>query len=351
MQYAEEFDLPVPEEITLAELLTELENEVTAVASTDGRYLAAWQQLTPATALEFLKRRRTDIEERCQWSDDDVFDAYAEAAPIFLQDMCRVAALVEAALEEKSVDGAETTTISHTRHDSQKLNPQRQNATEWSTDLNASYDRMLSLALDVRSTKLEAPARITKWIKETSKAIEQIRASEYANRTAYLVRDTQLPSSLQTATYRKHVAIKVPDAWITECAPYLRHDAPSLAVVQRPHAAPVLVLELASGTVRLDANRLASYLLEFDTELPVLFIASDRCCLAVHRFNSLVDGAIIRDAVCRPDSHELLPRRDRLARLTDGSTFPAEERFSVFDALLTERPLTDDPDELEEIPF
>jgi hypothetical protein len=89
MLYAEDFDLPVPEEITLGELLTELEKEVTTVASTDGRYLAAWQWLTPETAIDFLQRRRYDIQERCLWSAHDVLDAYAEVAPVYLQDMCR----------------------------------------------------------------------------------------------------------------------------------------------------------------------------------------------------------------------------------------------------------------------
>jgi hypothetical protein len=132
---------------------------------------------------------------------------------------------------------------------------------------------------------------------------------------------------------------------------YVTHDAPSLAVVHRPHAAPVLVLEIASGTIRLDATRLVDHLREFDTELPVLFVTSDGCYLSVHRFNSLVDGAIIGDFVRRPESHALLPQRDEFARLRDGSTMAAEERFSVFEAWSTERPLTGDSDELEDIPF
>jgi hypothetical protein len=111
------------------------------------------------------------------------------------------------------------------------------------------------------------------------------------------------------------------------------------------------VLELASGTLRLDATRLVDHLRTFDTELPVLFVASDGCCLGVHRFNGLVDGAIIEDFVRRPELHALLPQRDEFARLRDGSTVAAEERFSVFEAWSTERPLTADPDELEHIPF
>jgi hypothetical protein len=265
--------------------------------------------------------------------------------------MCRIAALVEAALEEKSVDGAETTTTSHTRHDSQTLHLQIQNASEWSTDLKASYDRMLSLALDLQSMKLGAPARITKWTQGTSKAIEQIRASEFADRTVFLIRDTQLPSSLQTVIARKHLAIKVSDAWMDAYTSCVTLDAPSLAVVHRQHAAPVLVLELAFGTLRLDATRLIGHLRELDMELPVLFVASNTCCLAVHRFNSLVDGAIIEDFVHRPESHESLPQRDNFARLLDGSTIAVEERFKVFEGWLTERPLTDNPDEIGEIPF
>jgi hypothetical protein len=132
---------------------------------------------------------------------------------------------------------------------------------------------------------------------------------------------------------------------------YVTHDTPSLAVVNRPSEDPTLVLELASGTVRLDATQMAVYLREFDTELPILFISSNSCALAVHRFNSLVDATIIEDFTRRPESHELLPERDALATLPAGSAIVAEERFSVFDRWSTDRPLGDDPDELEEIPF
>jgi hypothetical protein len=215
MQYAEDFDLPVSEEITLNELLIELENEVTAVASIDGRYLEAWHHLTPATALDFLNGRRYDIVERCRWSVDDVLEAYARIAPIFLQDMCSVAALVETTLEGKFFDERKLTTALRSHHESQALAGYEQEAAEWSTDVKASYDRMLSLALNARYMKPERPAGMSDWTNETWKAIEQIRASEYAERTVFLLSDTQLPSSLQTAMHRRHIAGISPSGYPT----------------------------------------------------------------------------------------------------------------------------------------
>lgn len=353
MHYAEDFELPVPEAITLSELLFELEKEVSEIASTDGRYLAAWQNLTPASAIEFLMQRRGDIEERCRWSDEDILEAYVNVAPVFLRDMCCVATLVEAALNGKPFDDPVPSITPSKQDDSQSSSGMsEQEAAHRLTDIGASYDRLLSLALNVRTMKPEATAGMTTWTTETSKSIEEIRASEFADRTVYLLRDFQLPSPLKTVMSRRHLAVKVPDEWMGKyMMTHVTHDAPSLAVVHRLHEGSILVLELASGTIRLDATRMASHLREFDTELPILFISSDLCALAVHRFNALVDGSIIEDFARRPESHELLPRRDTFARLPDGSAVVVEERFSIFDGWHTERPLTEDPDELEEIPF
>ncbi|TXC79115.1 hypothetical protein [Paraburkholderia azotifigens] len=353
MHYPEDFELPVPEAITLSELLFELEKEVSEVASTDGRYLSAWQNLTPASAIEFLMHRRYDIEERCRWSDDDILEAYVSVAPVFLRDMCRVATLVEAALNGKPFDDPVLPATPNQQHDSQLPGHiSEQEAALCSTDIGASYDRLLSLALNVRTVKPEATAGMTTWTAETSKSIEEIRASDFADRTVYLLRDFLLPSPLQKVMSRRHLAIKVSDEWMSKYVmTHVTHDAPSLAVVHRPHEGSILVLELASGTIRLDATRMASHLREFDTEMPILFISSDLCALAVHRFNALVDGNIIEDFARRPESHELLPQRDTFARLPDGFAVVAEERFSVFDCWHTERPLTEDPDKLEDIPF
>ncbi|EEF23303.1 conserved hypothetical protein [Ricinus communis] len=195
MHYPEDFEFPVPEAITLPELFFELEMEVSEVASTDGRYLAAWQYLTPATAIEFLLRRRGDIEERCRRYGYSVPAEYVEVAPIFLRDMCRVATFVEATLEGKPFNDSMLSTAPSTKRDLQSFGTFEQKVSQWSTDIRASYERMLSLALSVRTIEPRAIARMTTWTTETSRSIEEIRASGFADRTAYLVRDMQLPSS------------------------------------------------------------------------------------------------------------------------------------------------------------
>lgn len=351
MLYPEDFGFSVPEAITLRELFFELEKEVSEVASSDGRYLAAWQCLTPAAAIDFLMRRRRDIEERCRWYGNSVPAQYLKSAPIFLRDMCRVATFVEATLERKPFDDSMLSTTPSKKPDPQSFGTFEQKVPQWSTDIRASYDRMLSLALSARTVEPKAIAHMTKWTTETSRYIEEIRASQFADRTVYLVRDMHLPSSLETIFWRKHLAIRVPDEWMDRYSTYVTHDVPSLAVVYRQSEDPTLALELASGTIRLDATRMAAYLREFDTELPILFISNNSCALAVHRFNSLVDATNIEDFARRPESHEFLLERDALVTLPDGTTIVAEERFSVFDCLSTGRPLTADPDELEEIPF
>lgn len=351
MRYPDDYELPIPEPITLPELLFELEREVLAVASTDGRYLAAWKNLTPASAFSFLFRHRGDIRERCE-RDEHLFQAYAEAAPVFLQDMCRVATLVEAALDGKPYEGPVLSTSASKQHDSEVPGARKRLATQWSADIRASYDRMLSFAVNAGTTESVTTAGTTTWTAETSRFIEEIRASEFADRTVFHLRDTQLPSPLRTNFWRNHLAIKVSDEWMAEYSTYVTHDAPSLAVTQRHYHKPTLVLELASGTIRLDAMRMSSHLREFSTELPILFVSTDTCALALHRFNSLVDGLTIEDYAGRPDSHHLLPHRDKIVRLPNGSTVVAEERFSMFEeGWGTERSLTSDPDELEEIPF
>ena len=327
MHYDDDFEFPVPEELTLAELLATLEDEVFIVASLNENYLDTWRALTPESALAFLRRRRGDIDERCLWHFDNFDETYAEAAPTFLRTLCRIAQEVENALH------ALTTDMSSSHPVGQVCPPSHLNSISeskeyeaWTPAAQASFEKMLTAALAVRRVKPVAPACETMWTSETSKAIEEIRASTFAGETVFPLNHFALPSALRTSAWRNQLAIKVPSEWLARYESYVTHEPPVTCLVRRPNAELVLALELASGTVRLDASNLAEYLREFDTELPVLFIGQESCCLAIHRFTALVDGATIEDFVKHRERRKLLPMRDKLAVMNDGSVVEALER-------------------------
>ncbi|WP_162600736.1 hypothetical protein [Paraburkholderia sp. C35] len=127
---------------------------------------------------------------------------------------------------------------------------------------------------------------------ESSKLIDEIRATTFSTNTAYILDRTALPAELATATSeRVCLAVTVDDAYFkTEYLARLsKRDINLQRVSDNPHGIPLPVFGFADNLLYLDSQHAIDFLKTARTERALLYIGSKQCCLVVHRFNHFAE--------------------------------------------------------------
>jgi hypothetical protein len=227
----------IPEDIPVRKLLGRLEVEVNMVAAVSENYAAAWRNLTPPYALEFLCRRDWKIAESCEWHDS-IETNFNEEAPAFLSVMRLVATEVQ-----KIVDEVKTLKFDFLIEEARQrwfkstaLGRRGFDDPFESKLCRSAFVKMLDLALKARLRKFEARATGALYTAQTTEQIEQIRRSLHAHETAYWVMNSRygsfLPPDLTTAAPDRHcLAVTVPDEWF-ETFP-VTFECPTVAILQQ----------------------------------------------------------------------------------------------------------------------
>ncbi|MGF6837897.1 hypothetical protein QF001_001764 [Paraburkholderia youngii] len=354
-EHYDPFDFPMPENLPLPALLLVIEYEVSVIAAINEDYSTVWQLLTPDTALEFVLRRCPYLDDEEYWWVDHT--EYENAISSFLAARRTAAQAVQQLVDAtrahdplEIVEGWQASAVVL------RSNLQGTIAPELLEESRRAFDRMSVTALYARLGKLTAPTKTREyWARDTSSAIDQIRSSRYKDDTLYLLhRDVVPPSLLQFLPTWRCLALSVSDEWLFRCGDFLNLESPKVAIAHRPGRDGFPILELASGTIRLPAHALLPHLFEFDAALRVLFVGTGRCCLTFFSFRSLVDGALLENTLHELDGQqdEVPSRNNAFTCLPDGTMVGVQERLRLFDAWMSDCPLTADPDEADqEIPF
>jgi hypothetical protein len=342
----------------LSGLFRTLEDEFLVITSKSERYLDAWDGLTPFGAVDLVLRRRFDFD----WLREEGVGQYDAELSHYVETVRpAVVALQSVVTEAQALDTAsdiETRREAWLRTPVDVMARCRDRASL--EHIQLTYERMLTVALAARLTKLSGSPKVRRVIRtrESSLAIEQIRASKYSREMAFIFDTDRLPDNLrQGVCESKCLAVTVPDAWIAQCDAYVDFSAPSFRLVGVGRAESECVLQLASGAVRLDASEVSRFLHQFDIELPTVFVGEETSALAVHEFSGLADCASIYAMLAHIGELDgLIPVLAERLTLDDGTVVRVDVKSHVLNAVSygdihCERALTEIPDPIEEVPF
>lgn len=342
----------------LAALFQAVEDEFLAITSKSERYLDVWDGLTPYSAVDLVLRQRSDFD----WLREGNIEQYDAELSAYI-DIVRpaVVALQWVVNEAKAVDTAfdiETRRETWLRTPVDTIARCRDPANL--DEVQHTYERMLTAALTVRLRKLSGPPEVQRVIqtRESSLAIDQIRASEYSKETAFIFDSDRLPDSLrQGICESKCLAVTVPDAWIAKCDAYVDFSAPSFGLVDTGRTGCECVLQLASGAVLLEASEVSRFLGQFGSELPVVFVGKETSALAVHEFSGLADCAAIHRMLAHfGELDGLIPVLTKRLNLDDGTVVEVDVKSRVLNVvsygdIQCDRALMEIPEPVEEVSF